>query len=60
MDQLLAALPLLACPIMMGAMMLMMMRGHGTHDHQDAAKADEVAQLRAEVEKMRDAKNSAE
>ncbi len=52
MDTLLAALPLLACPIMMGAMMWWMARKG--HDHsQPQAQDQEIAQLRAELDELR-------
>ena len=45
-------LAVLACPIVMGTMMLMMMRGgHSHQDHGDVT--GEVARLRDEVERLR-------
>lgn len=52
MPDLIYLLALLACPIAMGAMMLVMMRGKRDH-HPPSADRDEVAQLRAEVEQLR-------
>jgi hypothetical protein len=52
MPDLIYLLALLACPIGMGVMMLVMMRGN--HGHGGApASGDEVARLRAEVEQLR-------
>ena len=57
MQQLLTALPFLACPIAMGAMMWWMSRqGHDQEAQTPAAKDDqaaEVARLRAEVDELR-------
>lgn len=55
MDKLVYLLPILACPIMMGAMMWMMMRGnHTTTTAQpDKATQDEIAALRAEIAALR-------
>jgi hypothetical protein len=56
MPDLIYLLAVLACPIAMGAMMLVMMRGKHDHDHSDGAPiggTDEVARLRAEVEQLR-------
>jgi hypothetical protein len=56
MRDLIYLLAVLACPVGMGLMMLLMMRGgHGNHN--SAAGGDEVARLRAEVEQLR-AENS--
>lgn len=59
MQQFLAALPLLACPIGMGAMMWWMSR-HGRNHADDAGGASpgpdqtaEVARLRAELDQLR-------
>lgn len=52
MPDLIYLLVLLACPIGMGVMMLVMMRGN--HGHQAApSSGEEVARLRAEVEQLR-------
>jgi hypothetical protein len=52
MPDLIYLLAVLACPIMMGAMMLVMMRGK--HNHQATSQSpDEIARLRAEVEQLR-------
>ncbi|GAB3668677.1 hypothetical protein GCM10027596_39830 [Nocardioides korecus] len=57
MAQLLYPLALLACPVGMGLMMLMMMRGGKSTDTaaQDPARtsADELTRLRAEVDQLR-------
>lgn len=52
MDKLLAALPLLACPIMMGLMMWWMARKGHDHAQPDGQDQD-VAQLRAELDELR-------
>lgn len=56
MQQFLAALPLLACPVAMGAMMWWMSR-HGRNDADNAGQvpdqAAEVARLRAELDQLR-------
>jgi hypothetical protein len=50
------ALAVLACPVGMGLMMWVMMRGHGKNDHQSHPASDvEVARLRSEVERLRQA-----
>ncbi len=64
MGQLLSYLPFLACPIGMGLMMWMMMRG-GRHGQQPSSAAEpeamapahqaELAQLRAELDQWRNA-----
>jgi hypothetical protein len=47
-------LALLACPLGMGAMMWMMMRGDHRHGSGPSAKgSSELAHLRAEVEQLR-------
>jgi hypothetical protein len=56
MQQFLAALPLLACPVGMGVMMWWMSRNG--RDHADAVghvpdQATEVARLRAELDQLR-------
>ena len=54
MPDLIYLLAVLACPIVMGVMMLVMMRS-GDHQTQPSIspQADEVAQLRWEVERLR-------
>lgn len=53
-DKLVYLLPILACPIMMGAMMWMMMRGNHTNTAQpETATQEEIAALRAEVAALR-------
>ena len=50
MSHLIAALPLLACPLGMGVMMLFMGRGHrGTEPGRDT----ELARLQAEIDRLR-------
>lgn len=57
MDTLLAALPVLACPIAMGAMMWWMARKG--HDHgQPHGQDHEIAQLRAELDELRGSRES--
>lgn len=52
MPDLIYLLAVIACPVGMGLMMLMMMRGH--HGRQESGPTgDEVARLRAEVEHLR-------
>lgn len=57
MRDLIYLLAVLACPVGMGLMMLLMMRG-GHSNQNSTAGGDEVALLRAEVEQLR-AENSA-
>lgn len=57
------ALALLVCPVGMGVMMWMMMRGSGTQgggSQEDQAAAQEVARLRAEVDQLRAGREHAE
>jgi hypothetical protein len=60
MPDLIYLLAVLACPVGMGVMMLVMMRGnHDKHGNQTSgAPSDEVAQLRAEVESLRAQRSS--
>ncbi len=53
--ELLYSLALLACPVGMGLMMWMMMRGkgQGSAGSADTLNADEVTRLRAEVDQLR-------
>ena len=51
MPDLIYLLAVLVCPITMGAMMLLMMRGNQSHPA--PASPDEVARLRAEVDELR-------
>lgn len=54
MPDLIYLLAVLACPVGMGVMMLVMMRGnHSDHSDHGTATSDEVAELRAEVERLR-------
>jgi hypothetical protein len=53
MDKLLTALPALGCVIGMPLMMVIMMRGRGSHDNAPQNDASEAAQLRAEVHQLR-------
>jgi len=52
MPDLIYLLAVLACPIAMGAMMLVMMRGNRSHQA-PTGNADEVSRLRAEIEQLR-------
>lgn len=63
MEALLLGLAVLACPVGMGVMMWMMMRGSGAKgsgSQGDPAAAQEVARLRAEVDQLRAAREHAE
>ncbi len=51
--ELLYPLALLACPIGMGLMMFFMMRGNKNEPPHPPAAADELTQLRAEVDQLR-------
>ena len=55
------ALALLACPLGMGAMMWIMMRGnnHGSGSQSGSTGGDEVTRLRAEVDQLRAAQREA-
>ena len=57
MDKLIYLLPILACPIMMGAMMWYMMRGNNntatTPAQPDPNTQEEIAVLRAEIATLR-------
>lgn len=52
MPDLIYLLAVLACPVGMGVMMLVMMRGKHS-DRAAPSSGDEVARLRAEVEQLR-------
>lgn len=58
MPDLIYLLAVLACPVGMGVMMLVMMRGN--HSQRRDEHDDEVARLRAEVDHLRTAQNSAD
>lgn len=53
MEQFLAALPLLACPVGMGAMMWWMSRNGRNHTAQVPDQTAEVTRLRAELDELR-------
>lgn len=54
MEQLLYSLAVLACPVGMGLMMWLMMRGGASSSPQAAPpSSDELARLRAEVDQLR-------
>ena len=53
MSELLYALALLACPVVMGAMMWMMMRGSQPPTQATEDKHAELAGLRAEIDQLR-------
>lgn len=61
MSELLYPLALLACPVGMGLMMWVMMRGksHDSPNASGAAGSDEVTRLRAEVDQLRAAQRTA-
>ncbi len=52
MEALLVGLVALACPVGMGVIMWVMMRGSGSHRNKSTAD-EKVAQLRAEVDQLR-------
>ncbi len=53
MQQLLYILPALICPVGMGLMMWLMMRGHGKAQGSTPSQEQELAALRAQVEALR-------
>lgn len=58
MSELFYSLALLACPVGMGVMMWLMMRGKGhdaSHTSDGAPSGDEITRLRAEVDQLRTA-----
>ncbi len=60
MPESLYALALLACPIGMGAMMWMMMRGQRAEPSRDAAKEAELAALQAQIDQLHAAQRDRE
>ena len=57
MSDLIYLLAILVCPVAMGAMMLVMMRGSHS-DKSRVGAGDDVARLRAEVQQLREERNS--
>ncbi|WP_219418108.1 hypothetical protein [Pseudonocardia nigra] len=53
MESLLLSIALLACPVGMGAMMWMMMRGQGKTTGQDGQGKQEVERLRKEIDQLK-------
>lgn len=55
MSHLLYVVPALACPIAMGLMMWLMMRGHQSTEPRTptTTQGDEIARLRAEIDELR-------
>lgn len=53
MESLLYGLALLACPVGMGAMMWMMMRGQRTGSGDTPKGPDQVAELRSEIDELK-------
>jgi hypothetical protein len=53
MPESLYALALLACPVGMGVMMWVMMRGHKPEPEDTAAKQAELAALQAQIDQLR-------
>ncbi len=53
MPQLIYALALLACPVAMGAMMWMMMRGGGSSAPAQGDGSAELARMKAEIDQLR-------
>ncbi|MBA3308561.1 MAG: hypothetical protein H0U28_00660 [Nocardioidaceae bacterium] len=54
MNEVLYGLAVLACPVGMGAMMWIMMRGRHQDDDATTGHGSELAQLHAEVERLRE------
>ncbi|MBQ0906834.1 hypothetical protein [Micromonospora sp. U21] len=53
MEKLVYLLPILVCPVLMGAMMWLMMRGNHTSAAPQPGSQEEIAALRAEVATLR-------
>ena len=53
MTQFLYFLPLLTCPIVMGAMMFFMMRGNKNEQQPEPGSAQELVRMRAEIDQLR-------
>ena len=53
MESLLYGVAILACPVGMGLMMWMMMRGNGGGNSGEGGGSEQVAQLRAEIEQLK-------
>jgi hypothetical protein len=53
MESVLLSIALLACPVGMGAMMWMMMRGQGKTGGQDGPAKQEVERLRKEIDQLK-------
>jgi hypothetical protein len=53
MQSLLVVAEALACPVGMGLMMWMMMRGHGTRDQTVDSGSQQIDELRAEIERLK-------
>jgi hypothetical protein len=62
-EALLLGVAALACPVGMGLMMWMMMRGFGGQaggGHKDPAAQQELARLRVEIDQLREARSTRE